>query len=436
MSRAEILGRWYCHTVDQEQSEEEEEEFGEYDDYREPQKASKTEHAQTVIELREDGTYELTGSDDYMTSRGTWTLDGGDFELTEVEPAGGYEQLEYVSYRGDRLIIAYKLIPDAHDGLDVLVLTFTRDEPVARGPKPEGLVERFAVAEDEDELWEALDEALDEQERPADEVARELWDAVVEGKLLVEDGSERYDAQASVLGDERLQEPGGFTHAHALHLLPKMRPRQHDLADLLADLIGTLPPDPRDEELAALMGDDWVREFARLRFLGGGTPEALYRRPLFPQPQMDDACREQLRAGSEFTRFESIAHLLPPGHPDTAGVVIRYRGRGLLETPLALIRERELQSQARAAALEALADEKAMRSLSRRQSACIFALVLSIELGEPVPEIVFTTLSQEAKGMMTGSMNADERKTVKGLIADLPQEQRELVTERLFLDKA
>ncbi|MCA9649949.1 MAG: hypothetical protein H6712_30835 [Myxococcales bacterium] len=434
MSRAEILGRWYCHTVDQEQSDEEAEAYGEHDDFREPQKASKTEHAQTTLDLHEDGTFELRGAEDYMGSKGTWEHDGSDLSLTEVEAAGGYDGLEYAYLGGSDITVAFKLVPDAHDGLDVLVLRFGREPPAVRGPRPEGLVDRLATAEDDDELWQAVDEALDEQGRDPGEVARELWDAVADGRLLGDPDSDSYYGQISVLGDDRLREAGGFTHDHALHLLQTVSPGDGDLANLLVDMIGTLPADPRDEELAPRLSGEWIGEFAQGRFLGGGTPEALFHRPIFPQPQMDEACRAYALR-SEYTRFESIPRLFPPGHPDAARVAIRYRGRGLLAVPLAFIRERDLRAPAREAALVILGDEGNARWLGRWQSACIFAVVLSVELGVPLPEVVITGLELEAKGMMMGSMDPEERALIKGMIAELPAEARELVTRRLFLDR-
>lgn len=434
MSTDDLLGLWYCHTVDQEQSEEEEDEFGEYDDFgREPQKASKTEHAQTKIDFRSDGTYELTGGDDYMTSKGTWTLDGTNLELTEVEPAGGYDGMEYTFFRGSSLTIAYKLIPDAHDGLDILVLQFTRDEPKARGPKPEGLVDRLAQAEDTDEMWEALDQELDEKERDPAEVARELWDAVVQGQLLADPESDAFHDQLEAIGDDRLTESGGFTHDHALALLPKTEPRD-DLGDLLQDLIASLPADAKDEQLAPHMSEEWLKEFAQSRFLGGGAPEELFRRPVFPQPAMDEASRAYALR-SDYTRFEAIEQLFPPGHPDSARVAIRYRGQGLLSVPLALLRTRGLVKEAREIALATVADDKAMRSLGIRHSALVFAIALSVELGEPIPNAVFEELTHERQGMMFGSLTPEERQELEQMIADLPEARRELVTEKLYLDK-
>ncbi len=432
-----IAGKWFCRLVDQEQSDDESEEFGD-DDYgfdAEPQKASKTEFAGATLVFNDDETYRLEGADDSLCFFGTWKHDDDGLELTEHEDCiNGYDGLEYTYVGQDTVTVGIKLIPDAHDGLDILVLTFSREPEPVRGTKPDDFVGQILFAEDEEDIDQALEDAEEEGRDPVD-LARDLWDAVVDGRLAHDPESEIHYLHTSALGAEIItQSVGGFNHDHAIYCLGNVDyDDNRDLADLAIDMISTLAPGPRDAELAPLLPDAWLDRMVSSRFLGGGAPEELYHRALFPQPRTDDACREYM-ARSYYTRFEAFEHLFPEGQPSTAAVLIQYRGKGLLHTPLALLRERDLVAQARDHALAFLQDPAHVHSTSRWQSACIFGLMLSFELGEPVPEVVFTALSTEGGGMTMGSMNADEKADMRNAIGSLPKAQRDLVTRRLFLD--
>ena len=131
----DALGIWYCTLVDQEQSDEEADEYGEYGDYgdSEPQKADRTEYAGTTLELLDDGRYVLKGPQDYQGSHGTWTEEGGSVRLTQADDCvNGYEGLVYAIHCGEQFVVGFKLVPDAHDGLDIVVLTFGRQASVPR----------------------------------------------------------------------------------------------------------------------------------------------------------------------------------------------------------------------------------------------------------------------------------------------------------------
>ncbi len=435
-----VLGRWYCRFIEQEQSDDEADEFGEYDDGGfdgGPTKASKTDYAGVTLEFKDDGTYRVESEEDWQISFGAWTHAADRLQLTEHDACtNGYDGLEYASLRSDGIVVAFKLVPDAHDGLDVMALTFMREPEPVKAKAEDGIVGQILAAEEEDEVYDAIEQAIDEQERDPADVARDLWDAVVDGRLAADGDSEDHDLHVCALANESLTESeGGFTHDHALYCLRNVDYEdRRDLADLAIDMIATLPAGPRDAELAGLLPEPWLQRMVSSRFLGGGTPEAFYGRALMPQPQADDASRAYILR-SYFTRFEAFETLFPVGHADTATAVVRYRGPGVLDVPLTLIRARGLVAQAHAVALGYLEDHANVRRGSLWQSACLLGVMLSLELGQPLPDPVLRALELEPQGMTMGGMKAEEKATVREAIAGLSQAQRELVTRRFFLDR-
>lgn len=254
MSGEDLLGLWYCALIDQIQSEEEEQEFGEYDDNfdRPPQKAGKTDFAETTLELLADGSYRLQ-SMDWACSHGTWTASEDAFVLTEDDgSSNGFERLESSHRDGEHLVVAFKLVPDAHDGLDVLVLSFGRNPPVAR---PEGTIARANALADDDDVYSLIDA----HEADPAALARELWDAWVAGALLLDPDTETFDFQLQLLGSDALRESGGFGHGHAKHALIHLRPEQdRELLELVLELLPCLPiDDDADAELAPLVTTPW-----------------------------------------------------------------------------------------------------------------------------------------------------------------------------------
>ena len=431
MSTEELLGLWYCELVDQEQSDDEAEEFGDYDHFdRPPQKAAATEFATTTIELREDGTYRLEGPE-WGSSHGTWSKSDG-LALREAEDSSnGFDGLEYAHHSGERLVVAFKLVPDAHDGLDVMVLTFGRTQPAAKGPKPDGLIEQLLSTDDEDEVYELLYEFEDD---PA-EVERALWDAWVDGRFLSDPHSDLYSVQRQMLEHDNLRKAGGFTHAHARHALTIDFGEQADLFELLIEKIARLPADEvADAELQPLLMGEHVQPIARLRFLGGGLPEEFYRRRVVPQPAMDDACRAYVLR-TYYTRFESIERLFPSGHPDFAQAIVRYRGTDLLTLPLSTIEERGVAGEVLEVALELLADESATQSMELWLSCVLLGVVLPLRAGQPLPPIVLENLSKERRGTVMGGLSEDEKARLREMVTALPPEQRKLVHARFWLDQ-
>jgi len=252
----------------------------------------------------------------------------------------------------------------------------------SRSSSTPGLVARILAAESEAQRWQALEAG----EATWSERAGVLWDAVTEGRLASPSVPELYDAQVALLADERLcGSVGGFTHAHALHGLRTVRfETQRVMGRVLVDMIATLPSDPLDEVLAPFMSALFLEEFARDRLVHGGADEGLYARPLFPQPAFDQACRHVVLHG-EYTRFECIPQLFPPGDLALALAVVRYQGPGMLGEPLALVRSRGQQAEVLAAALAVLEEPSPSDLDVWRPGARALAITLSRELGLPVP---------------------------------------------------
>ena len=438
----ETLGRWYCELVDQEQSEDEADEYGDYDDmgFSRQQKASKTEFAGATLELFEDRRYELKAQD-YNSSHGTWTEDSNGVTLTQADDCiNGYDGLDYAHGGADRFTVCFKLNADSHDGLDILVLTFGRTPPKQKGEGPQSFVDRLLEAEDEDEVYEILDDVFENEQRPAAELCAELWDAWLEGRIAADPEAETYWLQTQAFGDDRVTEGGGFTHRHARHALETFDyDDDRDMFNLVQDRLAQLPEDEAaDAELAPLIASaqdgKWLGQLVQSRFLGGGLPEAFFARALMPKPETDEASRAYLSKTGYYTRFEAIEQLYPPGHEDLAKIVIRYRGRGLLEVPLELIARRGIRAEAKAAALAWLESPSTNKASTTGLSAMMFAVVFAVEDGEPLADAVVEALGVEIKGMVMGSPLDEEKATLRTIAAKLPEDQRALVHARFWLD--
>jgi hypothetical protein len=441
MSDAEFIGTWYLQLVDQEQSEEEAEEFGEYPNSlfgTPPRKASRSPYAGAILELRTDNSYAMTVPEvEWAASRGRWSSAGGELSMTEAEDCdNGFDGLYSSRHADGRLTLAFRLVPDAHDGKDLLLFTFTREAPVDRGPAPDDPVERLLQAEDEGEMWDIYDEVQDDA---LPSFARALWDAWAAGRLAADLDAPNYDVQLDLLCDRRVLESGGLSHEHVLHGLRTLDwDAGHNLAQrILGGLVG-LPAEPRaDAEIAALIAstDGWLDELAASRFVGGGVPEAVFDSPRVPQPDADEASRAYLGTASYFTRFEAIERLYPEPQEhreELAAILIHYRGQRLLTRPLDLIRARGLEREAKAAALALLGDPDQALSAAW-PSALMFAWVLSLDAGEPIPEAAIDALAVEPRYMGVGGLDPDEREQLRALIEPLPELQREGFRARLHL---
>lgn len=433
MNASDILGTWYCHVVAQVQSDEEFDAYGPYGDPRPPMKASRTAHAGATLRLDEDNRYELASDGEALSSFGTWSIEDGRLQLTEAEECyNGFDGLEFVDPLGGSLRVGFKLVPDAHDGLDVQVLEFGREEPATR---PDDPIEALLWAEG-GEMWDVLYELVDSGEWEAAEIAAHVWDAVVEGRCAADPTEDVYWTHVDLLGSEIIVgSSGGFTREHALYALEHVDPaEQRNLANILTDMLVALPAGPRDADLEPLVTEKWIRHLTHYRNVGGGPPEEFFDRAFFAQPLTDDISREYVGT-QRYSVFDSIPRLFPPGHPEAAAVAIRYRGRGLFDIPLAFLRERGLESEAREAALAFLADEDNAARSGLWLSAILFATALTLERNEPLPQAVTAALQTELSGMIAGGLTADEKERVKALISDLPEDQRNLMSRRFFLDK-
>ncbi len=150
---------WYCHLVGQEQSAAGRKKYGAHPDAgkRRPVKAEKTEFAGATLEFKPDGTYTLAAPEFAPTnSHGTWSSKDDVLVVTQAKDCiNGHEAVQYVRSSGDAVVFAFRLVADAHDGLDTLVLTFRREAPAEAVPAG-GFLEQLLAAKDETEVFEVL----------------------------------------------------------------------------------------------------------------------------------------------------------------------------------------------------------------------------------------------------------------------------------------
>jgi hypothetical protein len=423
----DVIGVWYCQIVEQYASEEYEEESGSRDDRR--QKASKTEFAGATLELHADHRYELKTAEPYG-SYGTWAVKRRKLELTQADDCiSGFESFEGAGLSGDELVMEFKLIPDAHDGLDILALRFGREAPVVR-VAPEGFVARIRDAQDEDELYMLLDEELGGPDAAAR--AREVWDAWKAGELAADRTADRYELELAVFRDGNVIEGGAFTHEHAKHALATIDPvEDNDFAYTIENGLLRLPEDDAaDAELGKLMTPAWVERFAVNRITGGGHPPEFFRRKLMPQPAIDDATRRLLNKVDDYSRFDEIAELFPGAHPDLPSIALRYRGYELLVQPLALLEQRDLLHRTYDVAA-AMLDEPGIKGM-RAHSAAQWALFLAGRLGKPVPDGAIRYLDGKPQGGM-GDLQKGEKALFAAAIAGFDNALQDKVKKRYHL---
>src|SRR5690349_18519744 len=110
------VGIWYCHTIDQFQSDESRAIAAHPDDgLSPPSPAHETELKGVTLDLAADGRYVIRGPE-LEVSSGTWALDGDALALTE-DPAQPryFEKLRSVAAGPKKIAIEFVMIPDAHD---------------------------------------------------------------------------------------------------------------------------------------------------------------------------------------------------------------------------------------------------------------------------------------------------------------------------------
>lgn len=424
----DVKGTWYCQLVDQVQSDEaaERDGFDERSGERQ-QPAAKTDFAGARLELHADHRWELDARDPYP-SFGTWKLQRGELRLTPAEDCiKWYERIVSSGFSGDKLVIEVELIPDAHDGLDVLVLVFGREAPVER-VVPAGYIAQIREA-DEDAFYALMDELDGEH---GAERAREIWDAWAAGELAADPDSPHHEIESWAVREPRAIERGGFTHAHALHALAVVDPVQDDqLAYTIEDGIVRLPEDSvKDAELAAQMSPGWIDRFALSRITGGGISAEFYRRMVVPRAATDEATRRLLLACNDYTRFDQIAELFPGAHADLPAVAIRYCGYQLLLLPLALLEERGLVDATRAA-LASMLDDPAIKG-SRQHQAALWALFLFGRAGLPIPAGAARYLAGKPQGG-GGALQPEEKTMVRDAIAGFDQTVQAEAVKRYYL---
>ena len=430
MNAPKFLGTWHCRTLTQYRSDELIDAVGEDDREPKPVPASRTEYGNATLEIREDGTYALTTGSDAFDSSGHWTLEPNRPFLVESDACtNGHERLESAGLDGEAFMVRFVLVPDAHDGLDILELSFRREPSPAPDPGADPLIAQLREAEEAP----AMRTVVGESGRDEAEVVRLLWDSFVAGDFAANEDLETHWEERELLSDEWVTETrGGFTHDHAVHAMSVIDPDDdEEFAGLVVDMVATLDPDPKDEALAPLMTDAWLRAFVDWRSAERGPGEAFFGRPIFAQPRTDDVSRACVLEG-EYDGFDAIAHLFPEGHPQAADAATMYRGKGLLSIPLQFIRERGIETRAREVALERIARGEPCRGL--HESACLFATLLTIERGEPLPDIVLEAWRRDpGRFAVRGALNPGERTMVRDAIANLPAAQQESIVQRLRL---
>jgi hypothetical protein len=409
MDSENLTGRWWCHRVDQEQSPEERARDDRQDDYR-SLVATKTEFSTAVLDLEKDGSYRLHGEvEDYWHSHGTWSAAGdtGELELAEEGPQSSGIQGGIAS--GESLTVTLRLVPDAHDGLDLLRLTFKR-QPIPPAPTTEGLLEQLLADESEDEFFAHLDAARGDEAALAS-----LWDAALVGEFA-------HPAHPNAgLHCEALA-AGGFRSAHLEQALKSLDCASNwQLVSLIIEKAIALP---QFEETVASWPAPWLAKLTMI-IMGSMKGHHSYAH-LLPH----DCVRDYVTRES-YCCFVPIDAAFARGDSDLAQTLFRYRGYDLLEKPLALIEKRKIHEEALAAALEYLADPANSKGdTGPWKSAIALAIVLVADTGESLPPTLVAALEVEPKGGCMGRLNEGEKERLKAAIATFPASKRRLFEKR------
>jgi hypothetical protein len=388
--------------------------------------------ARVVLSFGGDGGWTMVATAEGVSAAGSWE-EKPRLSLEAADTGEAVTDLEYAYRWDDQIHLGLRRAPD-DEHRDVWALTFRRDEPVV-GPPGAALLASLLECDDIDAMYERLEEADREKDSDAERsvLARALWNAAVDGRWAADPESDGYWDQVSLLGDDEIKEvEGAFTHDHAEHMLRTVDPEeQDDLRDVVVDALVTLPEDPRDAELTALMTKPWVEDLVRGRFLGGGAPEAIFARAFMPQPLTDDLSRAYVTK-TTYTRPEAIEGLFAPDHPDLPRVLLHDRGRGFVARSMDRIDRFDLADPCRTLAHEILADAANAGSAGRWQSALILAVLLR-EDPDALSPLVDEAFGVEIRGMMFGSPDDEEKRRLRESIASLPDAQRAAVEARLYL---
>ena len=433
------IGTWYCHTVDQFQSEESKAHGVHPDDsLAPPQPANETEYRDTVLEIGADGRYAIRGTG-MLLSGGTWSLDGSTLSFAEDpnEP-GAFEKVVRIVADARSIKVDSRLIPDAHDGLDVLSLEF-KNKPLklpkaAKTLEAAGVLEMVAAGKWKTRQQAKLDE-LPVAERLA--IYRAAWDGLIAGTFANDREARSFREQIEFLAAGARHEPTAPTHRHIAHSLRTFdEERRWLLANGIVTAISRLPASAEDATVADAMSAPWLVIVAPYRFMGG-MPR-VWDRPLFPQPAFDDACRAFLAKSIFGGNFEDAVQLFE-GRPGLALALLRHYGNGALTRSNAAIRERGLEADARAAAVTVLTAVEPRGAAivnnaevnTERLGALAFAVLF--REGPELPAVALASLAHGGQGYSRYVMTADDKAVLRASAESLPDEAKALVTAAFYL---
>ncbi len=292
LTKKAVEGPWNIHEIRQYQSEASRAN-GEHPDGEGREDPRRSDLAGAVLDAAADGRWALR-TDGETRAQGTWELRKGKLEFAEdPDFSSGYSRL--VAARADKrsLSIAFELIPDAHDGLDVLELTFGR-EPLPEQLDAHNALRMIAAGLSSDQ-HEQLSRLEDQQ---LVELMTAAWDAWLAGTFASDESTPTYRDQVELLDSRTTPEMvarGVFRHAHALHALRSLDENGRRLLGAVVRRgIVALPSVPdADLEIARAITHEWLKAFAYDRSYGGSAPETLWRSPRFPTPAFDDECRSR-----------------------------------------------------------------------------------------------------------------------------------------------
>lgn len=292
-AKARVDGTWNLHEILQYQSEDSSA-HGEHPDGEHREDPRGGEYEGCTLDLAVDGTWSLVVGGE-MRARGTWTMKKSKLELAEDgSVASGYARLSYARADKNVLAVAFELVPDAHDGLDVLELSFRREPLPVRLDARNGLrlISQGLTDAQRDDLNCLEGEALRE-------LVGAAWDGWLAGTLKADPESQAFYDERGLLErtTDELVTAGAFRHEHALHALRTLDEEGlHNLGGVLVNAIAALPATPgADAEIAKALTPVWLERFASYRSYCN-LPEAVWSSGRFPTPALDDLCRDMFLA--------------------------------------------------------------------------------------------------------------------------------------------
>lgn len=359
-------------------------------------------HGATLV-LESEGTWRLEDTAEYYGATGVWSQSGNAFDLSLTE-RGSYARVVSCRKSEKRLSLQVEIDFDVLQN-HALGLWTLRFEPAKKASV--AIADRIVAAEDPFAAEKIVDDAL--KKRDAADLMAELWDEIA-NRAIDEDGYELAVLQQSVehaAGREGLPHTDGFTHQHALMWVSRVSP-EHSLVNNVAACITALPADPDgDVRLSDALRTQpgWLEPLAQhVQFDG---VEVDWSSGRFPQPEMNDVCRDRMTRGT-VGRFDEFERLYEGDVDWLSRTIFRYRGFGLLTKPMALIRELEIEAPVLRATTEFLDDRANTRTAGVWESAVVLCAELSADAGE-LPGVLLAAVSGDPLGWRMGRLEEDEK---------------------------